>query len=82
MPTMSLKSHPSAIECAAHPTPELGKPLFRGTGDTDYLCGNCGSAIATSLGPTSASLSTSLSVSCAGRKTSSRLTCEREPRPR
>jgi len=29
-----------------------GKPLFRGTGDTDYVCGNCGSVIAASMGPT------------------------------
>jgi len=25
--------------------------LFRGSGDTDYLCGNCGSVIAASMGP-------------------------------
>jgi DNA-directed RNA polymerase subunit RPC12/RpoP len=31
--------------------PESGKPLFRGTGDTDYLCGNCGSVIAANMGP-------------------------------
>jgi DNA-directed RNA polymerase subunit RPC12/RpoP len=31
--------------------PELGKPLFRGTGDTDYLCGSCGSVIAANMGP-------------------------------
>jgi hypothetical protein len=30
---------------------ERGKPLFRGTGDTDYLCGNCGSVIAANMGP-------------------------------
>jgi hypothetical protein len=28
------------------------KPLFRGTGDTDYLCGNCGAVIALGIGPT------------------------------
>jgi hypothetical protein len=31
---------------------QAGKPLFRGTGDTDYVCGNCGSVIAASMGPT------------------------------
>jgi ribosomal protein S27AE len=31
--------------------PRLGRPLFRGTGDTDYVCGNCGSVIAASMGP-------------------------------
>jgi hypothetical protein len=30
---------------------ERGKPLFRGTGNTDYLCGNCGSVIAANMGP-------------------------------
>jgi hypothetical protein len=30
---------------------ERGKPLFRGTGDADYLCGNCGSVIAANMGP-------------------------------
>ena len=28
------------------------KPLFRGTGDTDYVCGNCGAVIALGMGPT------------------------------
>jgi hypothetical protein len=51
MPTVSLKvTRPSGT--GEHHTAELGKPLFRGTGDTDYLCGNCGSAIAASMGPT------------------------------
>ena len=31
---------------------EAAKPLFRGTGDTDYLCGNCGAVIALGMGPT------------------------------
>jgi DNA-directed RNA polymerase subunit RPC12/RpoP len=52
MPTMSLKVTRPSSSAAGHPTPELGKPLFRGTGDTDYLCGNCGSVIAASMGPT------------------------------
>jgi DNA-directed RNA polymerase subunit RPC12/RpoP len=52
MPTVSLKVTHLPSGAADHPTPELGKPLFRGTGDTDYLCGNCGSVIAASMGPT------------------------------
>jgi hypothetical protein len=32
--------------------PELVKPLFRGSGDTDYQSGNCSSVIAASMGPT------------------------------
>jgi DNA-directed RNA polymerase subunit RPC12/RpoP len=51
MPTMSLKVRRPPSSAADLGTPELGKPLFRGTGDTDYLCGNCGSVIAASMGP-------------------------------
>jgi len=51
LPTISLKVTRLPSSAADHPTPELGKPLFRGTGDTDYLCGNCGSVIAASMGP-------------------------------
>jgi DNA-directed RNA polymerase subunit RPC12/RpoP len=28
-----------------------GKPLFRGNGDTDYLCGHCGAVIAARMAP-------------------------------
>lgn len=35
----------------AEPSPETVKPLFRGTGDTDYLCGSCGAVLAASMGP-------------------------------
>jgi DNA-directed RNA polymerase subunit RPC12/RpoP len=51
MPTMSLKITRPPSSAADLGTPELDKPLFRGTGDTDYLCGNCGSVIAASMGP-------------------------------
>ena len=50
MPTVSLKVTRLPSGAADHPTPDLGKPLFRGTGDTDYVCGNCGSVIAASMG--------------------------------
>ena len=52
MPTMSLKVTRPPSSAADHRPPELVKPLFRGNGDTDYLCGNCGSVMAASLGPT------------------------------
>jgi hypothetical protein len=48
---MSLKVTRSPSNTDHHPIAALGKPLFRGTGDTDYLCGNCGSVIAASMGP-------------------------------
>ena len=51
MPTMSLKIRRPPSSAADLGTPELGKPLFRGTGDTDYLCGSCESVIAASTGP-------------------------------
>ena len=51
MPTMSLKIKRPPSSATDLGTPERGKPLFRGTGDTDYLCGNCGSLIAASMGP-------------------------------
>ena len=51
MPTKSLKVTRAPASVADDVAPELGKPLFRGTGDTDYLCGNCGSVIAANMGP-------------------------------
>jgi predicted RNA-binding Zn-ribbon protein involved in translation (DUF1610 family) len=52
MPTVSLRVRRLPSGAADHATSEPGKPLFRGTGDTDYLCGNCGSVIAATMGPT------------------------------
>jgi rubredoxin len=52
MPTISLKVTRPASEAADQVPPELAKPLFRGNGDMDYLCGNCGYVIAASMGPT------------------------------
>ena len=51
MPATSLKVTRAPAGTADDVAPELGKPLFRGTGDTDYLCGNCGSVIAAKMGP-------------------------------
>jgi hypothetical protein len=51
VPTISLKVTRAPPGAAARPTPQFDKPLFRGTGDTDYLCGNCGAVIAASMGP-------------------------------
>ena len=48
---MSLKIKRPPSSATDLGTPERGKPLFRGTGDTDYLCGSCGSVIAASMGP-------------------------------
>ena len=51
MPTISLKVKGQPSMSADHGAPETGKPLFTGSGDTDYLCGNCGAVIAASMGP-------------------------------
>jgi DNA-directed RNA polymerase subunit RPC12/RpoP len=51
MPTASLKIRRPPSSAGDLGAPELAKPLFRGTGDTDYLCGSCGSVIAASMGP-------------------------------
>jgi hypothetical protein len=51
MPTTSLKVTRAPAGAVDDIAPERGKPLFRATGDTDYLCGNCGAVIAASMGP-------------------------------
>lgn len=35
-----------------HADLETVRPLFRGTGNTDYVCGCCGAVIAAGMGPT------------------------------
>jgi DNA-directed RNA polymerase subunit RPC12/RpoP len=51
MPSIALKVTRAAAGGEAV-APHPGKPLFRGTGDTDYVCGECGYVIAASMGPT------------------------------
>jgi hypothetical protein len=51
MPTTSLKVRRAPAGAVNEVATEIGKPLFRGTGDTDYVCGNCGSVIAANMGP-------------------------------
>jgi hypothetical protein len=52
MPTIPLKVTRPSSRAADDPVPGTASPLFRGTGDTDYQCGSCGSVIAASMGPT------------------------------
>jgi DNA-directed RNA polymerase subunit RPC12/RpoP len=42
------RAAPGAVDRA----PGGARPLFRGNGDTDYLCGSCGAVIAASMRPT------------------------------
>jgi hypothetical protein len=51
MPTINLKITHAPTDIAAGPPPRSAGPLLRGTGDTDYLCGNCGFVIASGMGP-------------------------------
>jgi len=52
MATINLRVVRAPSSAADPPTPGSVKPLFRGNGDTDYLCGNCGAVIAANMGPT------------------------------
>jgi hypothetical protein len=51
MPTVLLRVTGAPAGAADDIEPRFDKPLFRGTGDTDYLCGKCGYVIAASMGP-------------------------------
>jgi transcription elongation factor Elf1 len=51
MSTISLKVTRPPPGAGEHRSPAIVKPLFRGSGDTDYLCGNCGAVIASSMAP-------------------------------
>jgi transcription elongation factor Elf1 len=51
MPIVSLKVTRQQPGAGEHRSPDVVKPLFRGSGDTDYVCGNCGAVIASSMGP-------------------------------
>ena len=52
MPSIALKVTRAPSDTADTAEPRPSKPLFRGTGDTDYVCGHCGAVIAASMGPT------------------------------
>jgi DNA-directed RNA polymerase subunit RPC12/RpoP len=52
MPSVSLKVSRAPPGAGEHRSPEIVRPLFRGSGDIDYVCGNCGAVIAASMGPT------------------------------
>ena len=51
MPTFSLKVTAPPLDAGNdHRSPDA-RPLFSGTGDTDYLCGHCGAVMAARMGP-------------------------------
>ena len=51
MPTISLKIAGPPRDSANNGFPGEARPLFVGTGDTDYLCGNCEAVMAARMGP-------------------------------
>jgi hypothetical protein len=52
MPSVVLKLRRALSDTGVEEhTPQSAGPLLRGTGDTDYLCGNCGFVIASGIGP-------------------------------
>ena len=52
MPRISLKVTRPPADGSEHLRHSPARPLFRGSGDTDYSCGHCGSVMAASMGPT------------------------------
>jgi len=50
MPTIVLKLTRARSDTTVKQMSQSAGPLLRGTGDTDYLCGNCGFVIASGIG--------------------------------
>ena len=51
MPVITLKVTRPPADASSHQAPQTVKPLFRGNGETDYVCGNCAAVIASEMGP-------------------------------
>jgi DNA-directed RNA polymerase subunit RPC12/RpoP len=51
MPSIPLKVTRPPAEAVSPPPVGSARPLFRGNGDTDYQCGNCGAVMAAGMGP-------------------------------
>ncbi|HEY8873281.1 MAG TPA: hypothetical protein VIM52_09650 [Stellaceae bacterium] len=52
MSSIALKVTRAPSTSGVHHASEGVKPLFRGNGGTDYVCGNCAAVIASAMGPT------------------------------
>jgi DNA-directed RNA polymerase subunit RPC12/RpoP len=52
MSVIALKVTRAPSSTNVHQAPATIKPLFRGNGGTDYVCGNCAAVIASAMGPT------------------------------
>ena len=51
MPTITLAVTQGQGTPAPEEVPRSAGPLYRGTGDVDYVCGNCGFTIAATMKP-------------------------------
>jgi hypothetical protein len=51
VPNVPLKVLHAPADGFVDPPPGSARPLFRGNGDTDYLCGHCNSVIAAGMAP-------------------------------
>jgi rubrerythrin len=51
MPSIVLKLSHAPSHMEEHEARRGAGPLFRSTGDIDYLCGNCGFTIASGMAP-------------------------------
>lgn len=51
MPSIPLRVTRPPAEAGTPSPAGAGRPLFRGNGDTDYVCGSCGAVIAAAMGP-------------------------------
>lgn len=51
MPSILLKATIAPVDGGDRQPPRSAGPLFRGNGDTDYLCGSCSFVIAAAMGP-------------------------------
>jgi len=79
MPTIVLKTTHAATETSDRQASRLPGPLVRGTGDSDYVCGNCGFVIARGMGPNERVPWTARPVRPAAPKTNSHLNCVVDP---
>jgi DNA-directed RNA polymerase subunit RPC12/RpoP len=51
MPTIALKVTYASSRDPEDIRPDAAKPIFSGSGDTDYACGGCGAIIAARMAP-------------------------------
>ncbi len=66
MPSIVLKLSHAPSHMEEHEARRGAGPLFRGSGDIDYLCGNCGFTIASGMAPAQRLMLTRTTCSACG----------------